>query len=152
MPKSLALRKMQVNSVARYTLFSEMQSNQCMRDIDEIRRTNLLALEKLEGGTSAVAKRVGMSDSQFANLRDGAKDSRTGKPRGMRKETAWRFEDAFNKPRGWLDQDHSESLSSLPAQDQEFMAAVQSGLAEHEIPEHIRQTILTLIASSPEKK
>lgn len=40
---------------------------------------------------------VGMSYAQYINLRDGAKDARSGKPRGMRKETAWRFENAGMK-------------------------------------------------------
>ena len=34
-----------------------------------------------------------------------------GKLRGMRKETAWRFDDAFGKTRGWLDQPHETKLS-----------------------------------------
>lgn len=73
-------------------------------DIDEIRRANIRALEARHG--PRLAKAAGMSPSQFYNLRDGAKDSKTGKPRGMRKETAWKIEDAAGAPRGWLDQDH----------------------------------------------
>lgn len=38
-----------------------------------------------------------------------------------------------------------------PPADQEFINEVSTGLQEREIPDHIRQTILTLIASSPEK-
>lgn len=76
-------------------------------DIDEIRRRNIKTLEKQHG--PALAKRAGMSPSQFYNLRDGAKDSKTGKPRGMRKETAWKIEDAAGVPRGWLDIDHSQN-------------------------------------------
>lgn len=76
-------------------------------DIDEIRRTNLRALEAIAGSPKDVAEGVGMTYAQYVNLRDGAKDGRSGKPRGMRKETAWRFEDAFGKARGWLDTNHS---------------------------------------------
>ncbi len=71
-------------------------------DIDQIRRINLCDLEKMHGA-SALAKKAGMSPAQFYNLRDGAKDSKTGKPRGMRKETAWKLEDAAGVKRGYLD-------------------------------------------------
>lgn len=81
-------------------------------DIDEIRRTNIRKLaEKV--GAPTLASRAEMSLTQLYNLRDGAKDSKTGKPRGMRKETAWRIEDAGGVERGWLDVDHSaEDLRS----------------------------------------
>lgn len=81
-------------------------------DIDEIRRKNLVRLEK-EFGAKSVAERAGMSIAQFYNLRDGAKDSNTGKRRGMRKETAWRFEDGCGKQRGWLDSEIGESQPPL---------------------------------------
>jgi len=76
-----------------------------MKDIDEIRRENIKALERELGGPSAAAIIMSMSLAQWANLRDGAKDSRTGKMRGMRKETARRIEAAGKKPAGWLDID-----------------------------------------------
>ena len=76
-------------------------------DIDEIRRLNICALEAIAGSPKSTAERVGMTYVQYVNLRDGAKDARSGKQRAMRKETAWRFEDAFGKARGWLDTDHS---------------------------------------------
>lgn len=59
------------------------------------------------GSASIVANAAKMELAQYLNLRDGAKDSKTGKPRGMRKETAWRFDDAAGEHRGWLDIDHS---------------------------------------------
>lgn len=80
-----------------------------MKDIDDIRRDNLRLIEEAVGGLAAAAKLVGMSPSQFANLRDGAKDSKTGKPRGMHKSTARRIEAAAGRPQGWLDIDHGES-------------------------------------------
>lgn len=63
-------------------------------------------LEVELGGPTEAANRVGMSPAQFANLKAGAKDSKTGKPRGMRKSTARRIEEAAGKPAGWLDIDH----------------------------------------------
>ena len=74
-----------------------------MHDIDEIRRKAMGVLEKEAGGPVAAAKRADMSHSQWANLRAGAPDSKTGKARGMRKETARKIEAAFGKPEGWLD-------------------------------------------------
>jgi len=79
-----------------------------MKDIDEVRRDNLRRLEREFGGLAAVAQAIGMSPAQFANLRDGARDSKTGKPRGMRKDTARRIERATGKDEGWLDIDHQE--------------------------------------------
>lgn len=66
-----------------------------MHDIDEIRRKAMGVLEKEAGGPVAAAKQAGMSHSQWANLRAGAPDSKTGKARGMRKETARKIEAAF---------------------------------------------------------
>lgn len=84
-----------------------------MKDIDETRRNNLRIIEDECGSPSEAAKAVGMSLAQFTNLRDGAKDSKTGKPRGMRKETARRIEKAAGKPEGWLDVEHVGILSDI---------------------------------------
>ncbi|MDR1661235.1 MAG: hypothetical protein LBR95_02235 [Azoarcus sp.] len=82
-----------------------------MKDIDDIRRENLCLLEKEMGGATAIANLIGMSPVQYINLRNGAKDSQTGKPRGMRKGTARKIEAAAGKPAGWLDTDHSANIS-----------------------------------------
>ena len=74
-------------------------------DIDEIRRINIKAL--WEKQRSALIDACKMQPAQFYNLRDGAPDSKTGKPRGMRKETAWKIEDAAGVPRGYLDKLHA---------------------------------------------
>lgn len=97
-------------------------------DIDEIRRINIRHLERVHG--PALAKNAGMSSSQFYNLRDGAKDSKTGRPRGMRKETAWRIEDAAGVPRGWLDAVHEEESNRLDSpSDDEFAMIPQLDLS-----------------------
>ena len=88
-----------------------------MKDIDEVRRDNLRKLEQEYRSAAAAAAVVGMSPSQFNNLRDGAKDSKTGKHRVMRKETAWRIEDAAGKPRGWLDTPHDAVTAAVPPRD-----------------------------------
>jgi hypothetical protein len=103
---NLAFREVPVNSVLRISAFRVLLSNRLM-DIDQIRRDNICRLEKAFGGGAALAKMVKMSDAQYYNLRNGAKDSKTGKPRGMRRSTAHRFEVACAKPPGWMDADHS---------------------------------------------
>lgn len=78
-----------------------------MKDIDQIRRDNMQRLVDESVSKQAVADRIGMTLAQFINLLTGAPDSKTGKPRGMRKETAWRIEAATGKPQGWLDIDRT---------------------------------------------
>lgn len=92
-------------------------------DIDEIRRQNIRDLEAVHGAP-ALAKKAGMSLSQFYNLRDGAKDSKTGKPRGMRKETAWKIEDAAGVERGYLDIPHPHEADQAPTPSDDSFALV----------------------------
>lgn len=86
-------------------------------DIDDIRRANITTLEQEFGGIAALANATGMSYTQCRNYRDGVPDSKTGKIRGMRKETAAKFERAGGKPPGWLDQLHSEVAISSDGAD-----------------------------------
>lgn len=44
-----------------------------------------------------------------------------------------------------------ETESGLKVADDLFMRKIKTGLETHDLPDHIRQTILTLISSSPEK-
>jgi SOS-response transcriptional repressor LexA len=82
-------------------------------DIDEIRRLNIKELERSLG--PSLYKKAGMSPTQFYNLRDGAADSKTGRMRGMRKETAWRIENAAGVERGYLDVLHKQAHESQVA-------------------------------------
>ncbi len=93
-------------------------------DIDEIRRENIRRLEA-QHGAPALAERAGMSLSQFYNLRDGARDSKTGKRRGMRKETAWKLEDAAGVERGYLDVPHADTDEPRAPTDDEFALVPQ---------------------------
>ncbi|MCW3543195.1 hypothetical protein [Burkholderia cenocepacia] len=88
-----------------------------MKDIDEIRRENLRLIEAEHGGPAAAAAACGMSHSQFTNLRDGARDSKTGRPRGMRAATARKIEENIGKPAGWLDTDHSLAAAAPASAD-----------------------------------
>jgi hypothetical protein len=111
MRQILAFRKHHVNRIAYINFLAFGYKPQM--DIDEIRRVNLRALESKLG--PAIYKAAGMSPTQFYNLREGAKDSKTGKKRGMRKETAWKLEDAAGVPRGYLDIAHGEDAAGLMA-------------------------------------
>jgi len=99
-------------SVTRIYHFCVLLCNSDMKDIDEVRRENMRLLEAELGGPTEAANRIGMSLAQFTNLKTGAKDSKTGKPRGMRKSTARRIEEASGKPIGWLDIDHTATIIS----------------------------------------
>jgi len=97
-----------------------------MKDIDDIRRDNMLTLETEVGGPTAAASRVVSPDTgiqwsqpQWSNLRGGAKDSKTKKKRGMLKKTARLIEAAFGRHEGWLDLDHSVEDACGPKDEDE---------------------------------
>lgn len=89
-------------------------------------------LEAELGGPTETANRVGMSPAQFANLKTGAKDSKTGKPRGMRKSTARRIEEAAGKPTGWLDIDHATAVISEKTASSDINELFANALPEHQ--------------------
>ena len=121
-----------------------------MKDIDVIRRENMMTLESEAGGPTAAAVRLGWSQPQWSNLRSGAPDSKTGKPRGMRKETARRIEKAFGKPIGWLDAERPRTgtfltpdLPPVKGVSAAALAATQGG--------HEGGTLLTGLSPSAER-
>lgn len=107
-----------MSRVTHISCHSVLLCNRHVKDIDDIRRANLLLLQQEVGGAAVAATMLEMSHAQFANLRDGAKDSKTGKRRGMRKETARRIESLAMKPQGWLDIDHDLTAGSLRVEDE----------------------------------
>lgn len=88
-----------------------------MKDIDQIRRDNMVILQNEVGGPTAAAARIGWDQSQWSNLKNGAADSKTGRPRGMHKNTARKIELAFSREEFWLDTDHSAESNVEPAPD-----------------------------------
>lgn len=72
-----------------------------MKTTDEIRLENGRALMKEAGGPSSFAERVDRQATQISRL----VGKNPSKPIGDR--LARHFEDCFNKPKGWLDYDHS---------------------------------------------
>ena len=71
--------------------------------IENIRRNNMLTLLNECGGLARLARRIERSPSQVSQLVYGLKSSKTGRPRGMRSETARRIEKMTGKSFGWLD-------------------------------------------------
>jgi hypothetical protein len=125
--------------------------NRAMKDIDEIRRDNLRALEAEAGNPTKAAATAGMkSTSQWSNLRKGASDSKTGKARGLRKSTARKIERAFGKPDYWLDIDHSthadpeEQRVQLPAL-KVALEVVMNALAASVAKAELKQLIPMLV-------
>jgi len=118
-----------------------------MTDIDDIRRCAMKKLEEEVGGPAAAAARVGMSYPQWANLRAGAHDSKTGKRRGMRKETARKIEAAFGKPAGWMDTTDT-ALALVGPQEAGWLLAVWQH-ASAEAKEVARYVLSDLNAPQP---
>lgn len=85
-----------------------------MPTLPDIRRENLAHLVKEAGGTAAFARLLGSSDSQIAQWMHGAKESRTGKPRGMSHDTCRRIERSTGRPPGWMDQAHDAGQAAQP--------------------------------------
>lgn len=80
-----------------------------METLDEIRRKNLRKLAEDAGGVTALAERIGIAQAQMSMWVNGSKDSRTGKPRGIRNESIELIEEKLSLPPGWLNRDHSET-------------------------------------------
>lgn len=105
-------------------------------DIDEIRRQNIRILEKEIGGITRLSEVMEMSYTQCLNYRNGVPDSKTGKIRGIRKDTARRFEVAGNKPIGWLDINHDENISPVIKADENILRITERCKNEIVINQH----------------
>lgn len=95
-----------------------------MRDVDDIRRKAMRVLEDEAGGPILAAKKAKMSHVQWINLRNAARDTKTGKPRGMRASTARRIELAFGKPRNWMD--HADIVDPNFETDNSFTEVIHA--------------------------
>lgn len=112
-----------------------------MKDIDQIRRENMARIEADAGGPTAAAALAGMSQAQWSNLRSGAADSKTGKQRGMRKETARKIEAGAGKPLGWLDLPPSSTPAPPPplTPQQQALLGLFGGLTDRQREDLIRE-------------
>ncbi|NKI17414.1 hypothetical protein HCU74_08290 [Spongiibacter sp. KMU-166] len=110
-----------------------------MKTIDDIRRYKLKLLAEEFGGQRPLADRIKKSPAQLSQLMTGSKESKTGRRRGMRPETARHIESCCGKPEGWLDtldggvstdaavqKEIDEILSSLQRLGQDNFPAVKA--------------------------
>lgn len=79
-----------------------------MRPIKEIRHDNLLRLIDEAKSTSDLATKTGIAVSYLLQIKN-KNAIQNGKPKGIGDKIAAKLEDGMNKPRGWLDIDHSSS-------------------------------------------
>ena len=75
-----------------------------MQTIEEIYRARLSLLASEAGSQRKLAEKLERSPSQINQWINGAKDSKTGKPRSLDKSTARYIEKMTGKPEGWMDQ------------------------------------------------
>lgn len=115
----------------RIHFLSDTLFNAGMKSIDDIRRGNLAFLAKENGGTSGLAAKLEKDPSQISQWINASKDSKTGKPRGMRRQSCKEIEDKLELGEGWMDRDHSFQAPSdiRPAiADVHFNAEVHGAL------------------------
>ena len=73
---------------------------------DEIRRQNLAVLIAEHGTAASLAGVLERTPAQISQWLNQSKDSKTGKPRGMRSESVRFIEKRCGKERGWMDEPH----------------------------------------------
>lgn len=78
-----------------------------MKTIEVIYRDNLALLIEAHGSQANLSKVIGKAPAQISQWLNASNDSKTGKPRSMRRETAREIERLAGKPPGWMDTDHS---------------------------------------------
>jgi hypothetical protein len=100
-----------------------------MATVEENRRINLRALAKEAGSSAALAEKSGYSEAQISQWINASKDSRTGRPRGMRPETCRHLEETMHRPAGWMDAEHADAKASVTS------PALQLALAFDALPE-----------------
>lgn len=74
-----------------------------MKTVGEIRRENLEWLIERVGKLEAVASAAGTTSVYLSQIRNQAKDNKSGRPREMGSSMARRIEAAYAMPSGWLD-------------------------------------------------
>lgn len=116
---------------------------------DEIRLDNLNLLVTEFGSIAEVARRSGTSEKYLWQLLNGVAFQKTGNKRNVGRVLARKLETGCGKPVGWMDVDHS--ANNLPPQDAQFLNEIRQDVAQYDVPDHVKQAILTLITSSPRK-
>ena len=113
-----------------------------MKTIEETYRERLLMLTKQYGGQTGLSKKIDKSPAQISQWINGSADSKTGKARSMKSDTAREIEVTLNLPRGWFDQP-VESTNTNPQEGfihlklLDVKAAAGTGVINSEYPESI---------------
>ena len=94
-------------------------------NISQIRYKNAQHLAKLAGGIGTVAEKLGKAQPQVSHLLAETPVKNIGN------KIARQFEEAFNKPNGWLDNLHPELWGEVP--EVENAAGAIDGLTEEAI-------------------
>lgn len=78
-----------------------------MKTVEEVRRERLSILKNEAGSLVALNDKLGLNtrDSTLSQILNGAKNSRTGKPKEMGSKLARDLERAMGKDVGWMDTD-----------------------------------------------
>jgi transcriptional regulator with XRE-family HTH domain len=98
-------------------MLSDLLSNMSMKDINTIRRENLLRLLKEAGTQERLAERCEVSHIYLNQIKNMRPDPTTGKIRNVGNQLARKLEKGMGKPQGWMDTDHSEKHSAAKSQN-----------------------------------
>lgn len=114
-----------------------------MKTIDETYRERLVMLSKQYGGQTGLSKLIDRSPAQISQWINGSADSKTGKARSMKSDTAREIEIALNLPRGWFDQPINAELSPphegyVQLKLLDIKAAAGDGAINAEYPESVQ--------------
>ena len=78
-----------------------------MKEINTIRRENLLRLLEEAGTQEGLAERCDVSHIYLNQIKNMRPDPATGKIRNIGNQLARKLEQGMKKPQGWMDTDHS---------------------------------------------
>ncbi|HDL3753719.1 TPA: helix-turn-helix transcriptional regulator [Mannheimia haemolytica] len=114
-----------------------------MRPLKEIRYDNLLRLIDEAKSTSDLANRTGIAVSYLLQIKN-KNAIQNGKPKGIGDKIAAKLEDGMNKPRGWLDQVHSEQSNLINSR----IGNEEQKLQEQDLNDFIIIDVLDVSASA----
>lgn len=111
--------------------------------LKEIRYDNLLRLIDEAKSTSDLANRTGIAVSYLLQIKN-KNAIQNGKPKGIGDKIAAKLEDGMNKPRGWLDQIHSEQSNLINSR----IGNEEQKLQEQDLNDFIIIDVLDVSASA----
>ena len=86
--------------------------NRIMKITSETRLENLNLLVKEAGGVTQLAKRAGYKQSSYLYQIINRTPVQNGKAKNIGSNMASKLEEAMNKPKGWMDQEHQKNSKS----------------------------------------